>query len=201
MFDAMLKHSAIVIGVSTGGTEALTTLLPALPADLFAPVTIVMHVAQDSDGFLSRHLDNLSDICVKEAEDGEPLKSGTVYLAPAGYHLLIEEHRCFALSVDDPVRYSRPSIDVLFESAAETYRDELIGIVLTGANGDGRRGLEKIKAHGGFVIVQEPKTAVADVMPNEALAAVEADQVLPLQKIGPFLERLHFLRFREEKLQ
>jgi len=131
-----------------------------------------------------------SQIVVKEAEDKEPLRSGIAYLAPPGYHLLIEPDRSFSLSVDARVNYSCPSIDVLFESAAHVFGESLIGVVLTGANKDGAQGLKIIKEHGGLAIVQNPESAEARSMPQAALAAVSADYVVDLEQLAPLLVQL-----------
>ena len=151
-----MRYAAVVIGVSAGGIEALKIILPALPACFPLPIAIVQHRDQRSDSFLATYLNKMSGIVVTEAEDKEPLCSGRVYLAPAGYHLLIEADRSFSLSVDPRVNYSCPSIDVLFESAAEVFAESLIGIVLTGANSDGAHGLKRIKDRGGLAVVQYP---------------------------------------------
>ena len=141
-----------------------------------------------SDTFLSEYLNQVSAISVKEAEDKETLQPGTAYLAPAGYHLLIEPNRSFSLSVDEKVNYSRTAIDPLFESAADVFGAKLIGILLTGANHDGAQGLKIIKQRGGMTIVQNPKTAESPSMPKAALNATQVDHVLDLEQILPLLE-------------
>jgi two-component system chemotaxis response regulator CheB len=185
-----MPHEAVVLGVSAGGLAALKALLPALPALFPLPIAIVQHVGERSDNFLSEYLDRKSGITVKEAEDKEPLMAGTAYLAPPGYHTLIEADRSFSLSVDPRVNHSCPSIDVLFESAAEVYAGGLIGIILTGANSDGAQGLKAIKARGGLTIVQNPASAEADAMPRAALAATPVDHVIELEQLAPLLWRL-----------
>lgn len=188
-----MRYAAVVIGVSAGGIEALKIILPALPACFPLPIAIVQHRDQRSDSFLATYLNKMSGIVVTEAEDKEPLCSGRVYLAPAGYHLLIEADRSFSLSVDPRVNYSCPSIDVLFESAAEVFAESLIGIVLTGANSDGAHGLKRIKDRGGLAVVQDPKTASAIAMPRAALEATPVDHVLDLLQIAPLLIRISAL--------
>lgn len=178
-----------VIGVSAGGLHALKTILPALPAALPLSIAIVQHGAQPN-AYLADYLNRLSAIVVKEAEDKETMLSGTAYLAPAGYHLLIEPDRSFSLSVDEKVNFSRPSIDLLFESAADVFGEALIGIILTGANSDGARGLKAIKRHGGLVIVQDPKTAEAPFMPRAALRALTVDHVVNLERMALLLRQL-----------
>jgi two-component system, chemotaxis family, protein-glutamate methylesterase/glutaminase len=185
-----MPYEAIVLGVSAGGLQALKTLLPALPASFPLPIAIVQHIGARSDNFLSEYLDRSSSIIVKEAEDKEPLIAGTAYLAPPGYHLLIEADRSFSLSVDPRVNHCCPSIDVLFESAAEVYAGGLIGIILTGANGDGAQGLKAVKARGGLTIVQNPASAEAGAMPRAALAATPVDHVIELEQLAPLLWRL-----------
>jgi two-component system chemotaxis response regulator CheB len=143
------QYKAVVVGVSAGGLEALSTIIPGLPEDFPVPVVVVQHRRSDSDGFLAVHLDEQSRLNVKEADDKEPIRPGTVYLAPAGYHLLVEGDGTFALSLDDRVNHCRPSIDVLFDSAMDAYEDRVIGVVLTGSNQDGCEGLKRIKQSGG----------------------------------------------------
>ncbi len=184
------KYKAIVIGVSAGGLKAVKTILPHLPSDFECPVIIVMHRQADSDDYVERHLDNECDIHIKQADEKEDIKNGVVFFAPPNYHLLVEEDNTFSLTVEGVVNYSRPSIDVLFESAAYVYGQGLIGIVLTGANSDGSQGLKIIKESGGLTIVQDPGTAEFDDMPRAAITAVGPDYVLPLEEIGPFLKKL-----------
>jgi two-component system chemotaxis response regulator CheB len=184
-----MRYAAVVIGVSAGGVEALALLLPALPASFPLPLAIVQHRDSRASGFLATYLDTKSRITVREAEDKEPFCPGHAYLAPAGYHLLIESDRSLSLSVDPRVNYSCPSIDVLFESAADAFAASLIGVILTGANGDGAQGLKTIKARGGLAIVQNPRTAAATAMPQAALAATPADHVVDLAEIAPLLIR------------
>lgn len=179
---------AVVIGVSAGGLDALSTLLPALPKDFPLPILVVQHRLAGSDDYLAQSLDRICAVQVKEAEEKEKLKQGTVYLAPADYHLLIERDETIALSIDAKENYSRPSIDVLFESAAYVWASLLIGMVLTGANSDGAKGLALIKQRGGTTIVQDPETAEYDTMPRAALPC--ADYVLPLPEIGTHLNTL-----------
>lgn len=190
--DLMGQHyEAIVLGTSAGGFKALSAIVPELPAHYSLPVIVVQHMREDSDGFMTQHLNSLSAVLVKEAEDKEPIQPGILYIAPPGYHLLIEENRSFSLSVDPKVNYTRPSIDVLFDSAADVYEDRVIGVILTGANSDGSRGLGRIKERGGLAIAQDPASAEADYMPGEAINTTHIDHVLKLQEIGPFLRQFH----------
>jgi two-component system chemotaxis response regulator CheB len=179
---------AVVIGVSAGGIQALSTLLPLLPKDFSLPILVVQHRLAGSDDYITKSLNQICAMQVKEAEEKEAVKAGCVYLAPADYHLLVERDQTLSLSVDEKVNYSRPAIDVLFESAAYAWSSGLIGIVLTGANSDGAKGLALIKQLGGTAIVQDPDTAEHGTMPRAALAS--ADYVLELSKIGDMLEAL-----------
>jgi two-component system chemotaxis response regulator CheB len=185
-----MRPEAIVLGVSAGGLNALKTLLPALPASFPPPLAIVQHVGSRSDDFLCDYLSRISRIAVKEAEDKQPLLPGTAILAPSGYHMLIEPDRSIALSVDPRVNHSCPSIDVLFESAAAAYGPTLIGVILTGANGDGAQGLRAVKACGGIAVVQNPKSAQAAAMPRAALAATAVDHIVELEQLAALLLRL-----------
>jgi two-component system chemotaxis response regulator CheB len=184
------QFKAIVIGVSTGGVAALKYVLGELPVDFPIPILIVTHITPDSDNGMAVLLNELCAIKVKEADEQEPLISGTAYLAPANYHLLVERGDTLALSIDLPVNFARPSVDVLFESAAEVYGPTLIGVILTGAGCDGSRGLFKIKKQGGITIVQEPVDAEMDSMPLNALQLHNADHVVYLKSIPELLMNL-----------
>jgi two-component system, chemotaxis family, protein-glutamate methylesterase/glutaminase len=181
---------AAVVGVSAGGMRALQTIIPALPANFPVPIVVVQHVSPHGDTYLCDHLARISAITVKEAEEKEVLSPATAYLAPPGYHLLIEPDRSLSLSVDEKVNFSRPAIDLLFESAAEAFGPGLIGIVLTGANADGALGLRAIKRHGGLAIAQNPKTAEAPYMPAAAIEATQVDFIENLDGIASLLVRL-----------
>ena len=180
-------YDAIVIGSSAGGFAALAEVLPRLSAALTQAVVVVQHLHPDGGEYLVEFLGQHCALPVKEAEDKEPILPGVIYVAAACYHLLVERDRTFALSADDKVHYARPSIDVLFESAATAYGPKLIGVVLTGANADGASGLAAIKARGGLAVVQDPTTAEVSFMPNAALAATMVDHVLDLAAIGRLL--------------
>ena len=183
-------YEAVAIGTSAGGMQALRTLLSAIPATFPMPIAIVQHIEPRSDAYLAEYLNQQSALTVKEAGDKEKLEPGTVYLAPADYHLLIEPDKSFSLSIDEKVNYCRPAIDPLFESAADAYGPTLIGIVLTGANADGAKGLKAIKDRGGRTIVQNPKTAESPSMPQAAIQAAAVDHVFDLEGIGSLLVRL-----------
>lgn len=182
-----MSYELIVVGASMGGLHAMQTLLRGLPADAGAAVAVAQHRSRDSArGSLESILQEHTRMPVLEAGDKDPIEPGRVYLAPPDYHLLVEPGS-FALSVDERVQYARPSIDVLFESAADAYGERLIGIVLTGANEDGAAGLAAVKRRGGVAVVQDPGTATARAMPEAALKRTAADAVLPLEEIGAFV--------------
>jgi two-component system, chemotaxis family, protein-glutamate methylesterase/glutaminase len=185
-----MSYVLIVVGCSWGGLAALGRLLGHLPEGVDLPVVIAQHRAPESPrGGLERSLGRHLARTVVEAGDKDPIERGHVYIAPADYHLLVEPGS-FALSVDEHVRHARPSIDVLFESAADAYGAGVIGVVLTGANADGADGLARIVARGGAAIVQDPATAEAPEMPRAALAAAPEATVLPLERIGPHVAEL-----------
>lgn len=179
----------VVIGCSLGGMHALQTIFSSLTDDFCVPIAVVQHRHKNSNEGLPSYFRRRSNLCVIDVDDKQPIKPGCVYLAPADYHLLVERGE-FSLSVDAAVAFSRPSIDVLFESAADAYRENVVGVVLTGANADGARGAKRIKQRGGIVIVQDPATAEAPAMPQAAIEAVRVDQILPLDRIGPYLVEL-----------
>lgn len=183
----MSRYQAVVVGCSTGGLAALERFLPLLPADLPAVLVVVMHSAPESRNLLVDLLARRCRLAVKEAEEKEALLPGTIYVAPPGYHLLIEDDLSFSLSVDAKVSYARPSVDVLFESAANVYGEQLVGIVLTGANHDGSAGLAAIATAGGMCLVQEPSTAEAHSMPEAALQACPAARAVSLDELATIL--------------
>jgi two-component system chemotaxis response regulator CheB len=185
-----LKYSLVTIGASWGGLLAIQKVLDALPDRFPTPIAIAQHRAADSrSGALSRLLSLRSRLEVCEVGDKDPIEPGRVYVAPADYHLLVEPDG-FALSLDGHVQHSRPSIDVLFDSAADTFGDRLIGVILTGANADGAYGLQRVKRRGGVTIVQDPASAEKREMPAAAIATGAADHVVPLEAIGPKLVEL-----------
>ncbi|MDD2851304.1 MAG: chemotaxis protein CheB [Desulfuromonadaceae bacterium] len=179
-----------MVGVSTGGVSALKFLLGALSVDFPVPVLVVTHITPDADDGLAMLLNTLCAIRVKEADELDVLLPGTVYLAPANYHLLVEKCGCLALSIDPPVNFARPSVDVLFVSAAEAFGPELVGIILTGAGNDGSSGLRKIKNCGGVAIVQDPADAEMDAMPKNALSMVTPDYIIRLSELPDLLVNL-----------
>lgn len=178
-----MPYSIVAIGTSWGGLTAMSKLLGALPADFPVPIIVVQHRSKDSDRLLSQLLQDATPLTVCEIEDKDLLEAGKVHVAPANYHALIERGY-FSLTVEEPVRYSRPSIDVTFMSAGDTYGKEAIGVVLTGANEDGARGLAHIVKRGGKALIQEPRSAEIPIMPEAAVRAVPTAEVLPLPKLG-----------------
>jgi two-component system, chemotaxis family, protein-glutamate methylesterase/glutaminase len=182
-----MSYEVIAVGASWGGLQAVGTLLEGIPAAVEQPIVVVQHRSPESSrGVLEELLQHHIPRPVREPGDKQPIEECHVYVAPADYHLLVESGH-FALSVEARVQYARPSIDVLFESVAEAYRDRAIGIVLTGANEDGAAGLAAIKRNGGVSIVQDPATAMRRAMPDAAIAASVADAILPLEEIAPFV--------------
>ena len=184
---------ALLIGASAGGVEALLSLLQDLPADYRLPVVCLLHQPDRSDSLLAELLARRLWLPVKEAEDKEYLSGGVVYVAPAGYHLSIETERSFSLSREEPRHFSRPSIDILFESAADAYGEQLAAALLTGANEDGAAGLLAIRQAGGLTLVQDPADALVPTMPNAALALLEPDFLLPINAMRSLLAELDAL--------
>lgn len=176
----------VAIGCSRGGLSAMEQILPHLPASYDVPIAVVQHRAKDSTPLLASVMQRYCAVPVLEPDDKTEIEAGRVYLAPANYHLQVEDS-FFTLSVDLPVHYSRPSVDVLFETAADTFGADVIGVILTGANDDGAEGARAIRRAGGIVIVQDPATAEAPDMPRAAIASANVDHILPLEQIGPFL--------------
>lgn len=196
--EATHNIEVIVIGGSAGALEALGRILPALPRDFGMPLVTVLHQPPTKPSLMAKVLATKCALQVKEPDDKEPLAPGMLYVAAPNYHLLIEKQRSFALSVDDFVLFSRPSIDVLFESAADAYGPGVAGLLLSGANEDGARGLRSIREAGGIAIVQSPATASVPTMPEAGLSLAKPDHVLPLMQIGAFLAQLGDPAPREE---
>jgi two-component system, chemotaxis family, protein-glutamate methylesterase/glutaminase len=187
----ILRHSPVaysiaVVGTSWGGLNALRELVGNLPADYRVPTVLVQHRHRESDHLLSTFLQERTDLTVNEVEDKMPIEPGMLFIAPADYHLLIDRG-AFALSTDPPVRYSRPSIDVTFYSAADAYGAATIGVILTGANSDGSRGLRRIFDRGGLALVQEPATAESPTMPSAAIRCVPGATVQSIAQIAKTL--------------
>lgn len=188
MMDVSIE--AVAIGASAGAVQALTQVLPALPEDYAVPVLVVVHVPSGRSNMLVPHFQAKCRMKVREAEDKEPICAGSIYFAPPDYHLLVESDRTISLSVDEPVHHSRPSIDVLFESAADAFGAALLGVVLTGANQDGAAGLKAIVDAGGQALIEDPADAYASAMPRAALEACGAAKSMSLEAIASCLVNL-----------
>lgn len=181
------QYDCIVIGVSAGGMEALKKLLPSLNKNFPLPIIVVQHLHPNQGEFYIRFFDDGCQLKVQEAEIGKEIKAGNVYFAPPNYHLLIEPDKTFVLSVDDKVNFSRPAIDPLFISASNVFGKRLIGIILTGANNDGAKGMSYIKRNEGMTIAQNPKTAEVFTMPLAAIEITPMDFIMDLDEISEFL--------------
>jgi two-component system, chemotaxis family, protein-glutamate methylesterase/glutaminase len=178
-----VAYAIVVVGTSWGGLAALRELIHGLPETLTLPIVVVQHRHKESDSLLATLLQDRTPLGVCEVEDKAPMEPGNIYVAPADYHLLVEDGH-FSLSTDDPVRFSRPSIDVTMQSAADTYGERAVGIVLTGANADGANGLKRIFDRGGLALVQTPATAESPTMPAAALSQVPQALVMTLAEIS-----------------
>jgi len=194
-----VAYEIVVVGTSWGGLAALRELAGALPADFALPLVIVQHRHKRSGQLLPSLLQDRARLCVCETEDKAPIEPGNIYVAPADYHLLIEDGH-FALSTDEPVRYSRPSIDVTFMSAADRYGEHSVGVVLTGANADGARGLKRIYDRGGLALVQLPESAESPAMPAAALKSVPQARALRIDAIAATLASLPPARARQPEI-
>lgn len=188
-----VEAQAVVIGASAGALEALSAILPGLPASFRLPVIIVVHIPPDRKSVLAELFRARCRVSVQEAEDKEPILPGTIYFAPPNYHLLIEMTKSLALSSDEPELFSRPSIDVLFETAADAYGGGLIAIILTGANHDGAKGLRAVIDAGGTALVQSLDGAFAAAMPEAAIALCPEAQIMSLDQIATFLREVRDL--------
>ncbi|MEO5688744.1 MAG: chemotaxis protein CheB [Burkholderiaceae bacterium] len=187
---ASRRIDAVVIGASAGGFEALLAVLKGLPATYPMPLVAVLHLPDSHESRLAELFDYRLELTVREARDKETLEPGVLYFAPSGYHLSIETNRSFSFSCEDRVSYARPSIDVLFASAADAYGKSLAGVLLTGANYDGATGLAGMQVAGALTIVQDPATAEVATMPEAAIARMKPDLILPLAEIHAVLRRL-----------
>lgn len=184
------RNRLIVIGASSGGIAALNRILDQFPQDLAVPVVAVLHIQETTKNDLAEIFRKPGRIRVEEAAEKGRLESGVLYLAPPGYHLLVESDATFSLSYEDKVNYSRPSVDVLFESAASAFGSAVIGVVLTGANTDGALGLKAIKEAGGIAVAEDPETAECPSMPEAAVKEARPDHVVPLAAVAPLLVAL-----------
>jgi two-component system chemotaxis response regulator CheB len=184
-----MGYQIAVIGGSAGGARALAAILAALPESFRMPVAVALHRGKESGDTLVHFLQRSTRLTVKEAQDKDALSCGCLYLAPPDYHLLVERD-CVALSTEGPVLWARPSVDVLFESAADAWGERAVGVILSGASSDGALGLLRIKQRGGLALVQDPGEAESSAMPEAAMRTVRVDRVLPLAGIAGFLGRL-----------
>lgn len=180
----------VVIGGSSGSLKILLYLLKNIRPGFPVPVLIVVHRNSHHESLLPELLSSRTDLTVKEAEEKEPVLPGYMYVAPADYHLLIESDEFLSLDYSEKINYSRPSIDVTFRSAAEVYKEHLIGILLSGANSDGAEGMEEIKRHNGITIVQDPMEADTDYMPRQAILRSAPDYILQSNDIAALLNTL-----------
>lgn len=187
-------YKAIVIGTSFGGLEALQMILPKFGKDFPLPVIVVLHIGDHNNDVFIHYLNSICTLDVKEAESNEPINPGFIYFAPPNYHLLVEDNFTFTLSAEERLNFSRPSIDILFESAAWVFTQKLIGVILSGANSDGANGLKTIKDLGGTTIIQNPCSAIAPAMPRAALKIANPDIRINLEEIADKLIELAFLK-------
>ena len=185
-----MKYETIVIGVSSGGMNVMKIMFSLLPKDFNTPIIIVQHISPRSDNKWIKLLNEKSNLPIKEADEKEKIEKGNVYIAPPNYHLLIEKNKTFSLTIDERVNFARPSIDVLFDSAAEAYENKLIGIVLTGSNNDGTNGIKRIQEYGGLTIIQNPETAESAYMPKSAIVAIQPDYILSIEEIIKLLIKI-----------
>jgi len=184
------SHQLVVIGGSAGSLDVLLQLVAALRIDLLIPIVIVVHRKLDNDSLMEELLSNKSRLPVKEAEDKEPIQPATIYIAPPDYHLLFEKDKTFSLDASEKINFSRPSIDVSFQSAAEVYHSSLVCILLSGANSDGTEGLRSAKENNAMLVVQDPDSAEVGFMPRQALNSLEVDHVLNAYRIIELINNL-----------
>jgi len=185
------KYDLIVMGGSSGGIEAILGIIEQLPPDFAIPIVIVMHQTRNSKSSLAEVIQSRTRLKVREPENKEKIQPKHIYVAPPNYHLMMEQGGTFSYSYSELVNYSRPSIDVLFESAADAYGKKLIGVLLTGSNADGANGIKMISERGGLTIVQNPKTAESPVMPQAAISATQVDHILDLINIPNTLIKMN----------
>jgi two-component system chemotaxis response regulator CheB len=186
----MVGCEALVIGGSAGSLEVLLKVLPVLDHSLTFPIIIVIHRKHGSDSLLPDLLSSRTKLKVKEVDEKEPINGGTIYVAPSDYHLLIEQDRTFSLDYSEKVNYSRPAIDVTFQTAAEVYKTKLACLLLSGSNADGVLGLKSVKTWGGLALIQDPDSAQVSYMPAQAKLHVNIDEILSIESIGEFINSL-----------
>lgn len=185
-----MNYEAIVMGVSSGGMNAMRVMFSQLPKHFNTPIIIVQHVGIHSDNKWIEIINKDCHLNVKEADEKEKIEKGNIYIAPPNYHLLVEKDKTFSLSIEDKVNFARPAIDILFETAAEAYRDKLIGVIMTGSNHDGTMGMTRIKELGGMTIAEDPKTANSPYMPASAIAAMQPEYIVSLENIVDLLIKI-----------
>jgi len=186
----MERCDAFIIGGSAGSLEVLLKVLPVINPAVSFPIVIIIHRKHGTDSLLPDLLSSRTKLKVKEVDEKESLKAGTIYIAPSDYHLLVEQDRTFSLDYSEKVNYSRPSIDVTFQTAAEVYQDKLVCMLLSGSNADGVNGLKSVKEWGGVAVIQNPITAQVAYMPTQAQLNVDIDHVLSIEEMGEFINLL-----------
>ncbi len=190
--NRLIKNcEAVVVGGSTGSIEVLLKVLPSLPFPLSFALIIVLHRKNTADSTLANLLSLKTNNPLREVDDKDSVRPGTIYLAPADYHLLIERDKVFSLDDSEKINYSRPSIDVTFESAADVYGSSLVGILLSGANADGTTGLKSIKKAGGILIAQQPESALVAFMPQQAILHTSIDFILDIPELIDFIKSIN----------
>jgi two-component system chemotaxis response regulator CheB len=188
--DPVVKHKVLMMGGSAGSLDGILKIAAALPVTDHLVTIIIVHRKNESESILADLLSSRTRLNVKEVEDKEPIIGGNIYVAPADYHLLVENENMFSLDYSEKVHHSRPSIDVSFESAAHVFGDAVTGVLLSGANADGAEGLCRIQEAGGFTIVQDPVSAEVDYMPQQAIALMKPDKILNIEGIADFLSNI-----------
>jgi len=189
MKTSISEYDVILIGGSSGSLTATIEILENFKESFDKSVVIVLHQLKEKSDLLKDILSAKTKIKTKEPVDKELIKKNIIYIAPANYHLMIEKDKTFSYSIEEPINFSRPSIDVLFETAANVFKEKVVGILLSGANSDGSEGLQKIKNNGGLTIVQDPRSAEYPYMPNAAINNMEVDLILSIVKIKHFLQK------------
>jgi two-component system, chemotaxis family, protein-glutamate methylesterase/glutaminase len=184
------RYELLIIGGSAGSLELLLSVLPELEQPLKIAIVVVLHRRPFGDSSLAKLFSYKTGIPVREVEDKEAVLPGVIYIAPADYHLLIERERTFSLDISEKVHYSRPSIDVAFDSAADVYGNKLVALLLSGANADGVEGMEKVAALGGLIAVQDPATALVPIMPEQAIARLKVDHIVDRSSLPAFINGL-----------
>ncbi|SFE68947.1 CheB methylesterase [Pedobacter antarcticus] len=188
--ELMKNCEALIIGGSAGSLEVLLRVLPALSPTLSFPVIIVVHRKHGTDSLLPDLLSGKTSLKVKEIEEKEQAMAGTVYIAPSDYHTLIEQNKTFSLDYSEKVNYSRPAIDVTFQTGAEAYKGKLVCMLLSGSNSDGVNGLKSVKAWGGITVIQDPETAQVSYMPAQAALQLKIDYTLSIEDMADFINLL-----------